>query len=101
MTSMTSQKTTKSQSSSRPKLSSLWTQHLRGEEKQKFEDYLRGSTTIIDRLRRIIEDFEHEVYLNESAEADYTDKDWMFLQAHRNGKKEALRKLKKLTDHVT
>lgn len=83
------------------KLSTLWIQHIRdSKEKADFEAYIRNCTQILTRLRDIIEAEEQAIYQDEATEAQYDD-GWQFSQAHRNGKKDALRKLKKLTDHLS
>lgn len=80
----------------------MWAQHLKqgSEEKAKFEEYIRNSSDLILRLRGILDKFEDEVYQAESSEPDYEKDSWGYLQAHRNGKKEILRVLQKLTQHL-
>lgn len=82
------------------KLSPLWTKGLRDKEKADFEAYVRNSTGLLIHLRKIIEEFELSIFLDESNEAQYEDPSWGYLQAHRNGRKETLRTLKKMTDHL-
>lgn len=79
------------------KLNTIWTQHLKhgSKEKQDFEEYIRNSSGILSRLQRIIEDQEQEIY-NQEADGDDYSEGWAYAQAHRNGRKEVLRLLKKI-----
>lgn len=77
-----------------------WFKNLQKDQQEDFKTYVRNSTQLIDQLRYIIENYEHEIYEEECKESSYEVSDWTYLQAHRNGKKEILRKLKKLTDHI-
>lgn len=81
------------------KLSIDWIKHLKGKEKEDFATLVRNSTQVLTRLKEVIEELEEEVYNSESGEDQY-EKDWQYLQAHRNGKKQALRRLKKLVTHL-
>lgn len=81
------------------KLATLWTQHLRGKEKEDFELYVRNSTQLLTRLNDIIESEETKVWEEERSGEQY-DAGWQFKQAHRNGKKEVLGLIKKLTQHL-
>jgi hypothetical protein len=83
------------------KISLEWAKNLPKEEQEDFKDYVRNSTTLVTRLREIIESYEQVIYDKESREAENYRGDWAYLQAHRNGAMEALRKVKKLTDHLT
>jgi len=82
-------------------ISSDWIKHKpRGsKEQEEFASLVRNSTLILERLSEIIETKEKEILDLESNEAQY-DKNWAVLQAHRNGKKEALRYFKTLTQHL-
>lgn len=83
------------------KLTTLWTQGLKhnSKEKQDFEEYVRNCTALLTRLDDIIQEELRAVLEDESTEAQY-DEGWGYLQAHRNGKKDILRKFQKLTDHL-
>lgn len=81
------------------RIDSHWLKGKIGKQKKDFEAYLRNSQEILEIFKDKIESLEKEVYLQESSENQY-DKDWQFLQAHRNGKKEALKSLKTLVQHI-
>ena len=83
------------------KLSPLWLTGVekRSEDSKQFEALVRNSVQIINKINLIIEDYERRIWDKESSEESYSE-GWGYLQAHRNGEKEALRKLKKLTEHL-
>jgi protoporphyrinogen oxidase len=78
-------------------MKTVWTQHLRGEDKQKFEDLIRNSMSkaVIDRLMQII---ENEVEVQEMNKLSYDIAAWPYYQAHCNGYKEAMRNIQSLFD---
>lgn len=82
------------------KLDSRWTRHLKGDEKEEFQALVRNSTQVLTRLYNIILDEEERIYEAESKETDYSASDWANLQAHRNGRKQELRTLRKLVEHL-
>lgn len=82
------------------RITTAWTQGLRGEEKEEFESLVRNNVLLLEKLRQIIENEELRIYNSEGDEVSYKDNDWAYLQAHRNGQKQMLRFLKKLTDHL-
>jgi hypothetical protein len=69
-------------------------------EKQDFEEILRNNTRLFTVLRRIIDDFEEQMDLEESTTNDYSDSSWPYKQAFRNGQRTALRRIKLLTDFI-
>ena len=81
------------------KLSSEWFIGVSKDEKDQREKYIRNVQDVLEVFKVKIEKMEKEIYDDESSEASY-DKDWQFLQAHRNGKKEALKTLKALVKHI-
>ncbi len=83
------------------KLSAHWLKNIRDPKKREdAEKTILNSTIALGRLREILEDFEQEVLKEEVSEENYDKASWAYLQAHRNGKKQALRTIKKLTDHL-
>lgn len=74
--------------------------HNNKEGKEKRELLVRNSHDILSLLRDIIEDMQLDILEEESTEIDYNQNDWAYLQAHRNGKKEALKTIKALTEHL-
>lgn len=83
------------------KLNARWMQGFKrdSQDYKDFESLVRNSTQLLDKLHRIIESYEIEIWEAEGSKPDYS-KDWSHLQAHRNGEKEVLRQLKKLTEHL-
>lgn len=82
------------------RLSNLWTRGLKDKEKEDFESLLRNNTQLFSRLKQIIEEREMEIYNKEGSENSYDSPSWENLQAHRNGRKEELRIMKKLCEHI-
>jgi hypothetical protein len=74
--------------------------HNNKEEKEKREALIRNSHDVLSILLEIVEDMQLSVLEDESTEVDYTGNDWAYLQAHRNGKKEALKTVKGLLQHL-
>jgi hypothetical protein len=81
------------------KISLAWVSNLKGQEREDFKT-LVTSSAVLERLKQILEGFEDEVSQNEASETDYRSSDWAYLQAHRNGKKEMLRKIYSLVAHL-
>jgi hypothetical protein len=82
-------------------LSVVWTKHLKSDEhKQTFEQTLRASTTIVQRLREILEDDERSLDAASATIKDFEDPSWSHKQAFRLGEKARIRKLKELLDFI-
>jgi hypothetical protein len=76
-----------------------WTKHLHDpQRKEDFEKTLRNSTLILDRLRTIMTEWEQSILAEETSKDQYTSGSWAMLQAHRNGNREIIKKVKDLTD---
>jgi flagellin-specific chaperone FliS len=77
---------------------SRWTQHLKNEEdKEKFRDYLSRNKELFSRLRAILDEEEEEISRSERTQKEYEISNWAYLQAHKNGYRQCLALLKKLT----
>lgn len=75
----------------------VWTKHLTDEkEKQRFENEVRNSRTILDRLSDIITELEQGLEDQELNPKAYDSPNWAYRQAHANGVKSGLRKVKTL-----
>jgi hypothetical protein len=76
-------------------MKTIWTQHLHGEEKKKFEDLIRNSISkaVVDRLMQICED---QIAARQMTQQDYDVHGWAYLQAHCNGYVEAMRDIQNL-----
>ena len=83
------------------KLATVWTQGVK-EQKQRedFETTVRNSTVALGRLYEILEEQEKSIMSQSSLSSDYSQTDWAFKQAHRNGQLETLRKIKELLEFI-
>lgn len=77
-------------------LSHKWTQHLRGEEANKFRELLLVDTVILGRLLAILEEMEKEVEQANLSIDEYTNPAFPYLKADRIGELRGLRKVKSL-----
>lgn len=83
---------------------SEWTKHLRNdpEAKQKFEEYVKGSKLLIDRLQTMIDGLDKSLDRSEISIEAFKNPNWAYLQAYQNGYRGALSVLKTMTtiDHI-
>lgn len=66
-----------------------WTKHLKSEEeRKKFEAFVKGSSTVLDRLATLLREkaAENQVFKKE----DYNSPSWAYQAADRNGYNRAL-----------
>jgi hypothetical protein len=77
-------------------LSVEWTKGLDQKAKESLEQTIRNSTTALTRLLEIVEEREAELTRKECSVDDYDTPNWAVRQAHRNGERSQLRKLKDL-----
>lgn len=77
-------------------LSTEWFSGITAENKQRFEDTLRNSGTMVRQLLVLIDKWEEELDAAESKITDYDNPSWSAKQAHRNGDRSRLRKLRDL-----
>jgi hypothetical protein len=73
-----------------------WTKHLSEERKEDFEKTLRNNTLIFDRLKAILEEWDTDILNMQTTKSQYGSPSWAALQAHLNGNREMLKKLKDL-----
>ena len=74
------------------RLNSRWLSHLKDEKaREDFEQYIRNSRTLVDRLRTIIQslDKEDEPFKKE----DYDNPSWPYRQADHVGFNRAIKKI--------
>lgn len=66
---------------------SVWTQHLRKdpEAKKKFEDYLKNSKQLTDRLDAILKGLESSLERSETSIKAFENPNWAYQQAYQNG----------------
>jgi hypothetical protein len=77
-------------------LSIEWTKGLDDKSKARMEETVRSSTTVLARLLDILDAREAELSRAETVITDYDTPNWSVRQAHRNGERAQLRKLKDL-----
>jgi hypothetical protein len=78
-----------------------WTSHLKDPEARKdFEQYVRNSTSILERLTDII-NTKVDALDCPPFDPDYGDAAWAYKQADRNGQLRAYLEILKLTDLQT
>lgn len=82
------------------KLSVEWFAGIKPEDKQKFEDTLRNSIVIVRQLNLLLDRWEDELKIAESKLADYETPAWAYKQAHRNGDRSRIRKLRDLLSFI-
>jgi hypothetical protein len=76
-----------------------WTKHLSDpQRKQDFEGTLRNNTLVFDRLKAIIQEWDTAILDMQTTKAQYASPAWSHLQAHLNGSREMLKKMKDLID---
>lgn len=74
-----------------------WTNNLKDpDEKKRFRRYVYNSKGVLDRLGEIMDSEEAALTRKELDEGSYDSPSWAALQAHRNGKRQALRWIKQL-----
>lgn len=75
---------------------SVWTQHLRNkpEEKQQFEEYVKSSKLLINRLNDILDEFDKSLERSETSLEAFDNPNWAYKQAFMNGYRGCLQKLK-------
>lgn len=76
-----------------------WTQHLTTpEDKKSFEKEIHSAKRVLDRLTQIIDEDLHAQDKSEMDQRSYTIPNWDYLQAHRNGVRQAHKNIKLLVD---
>jgi hypothetical protein len=76
-------------------LSLEWFRGIPPEKKEDFERHLRNSRTALNQLLNLLDLWEEEISRSETT-ADYDTPSWAAKQAHRNGDKSRIRKLRDL-----
>jgi len=76
---------------------SAWTQHLKDPKaKQEFENYVKGSKQLLNRLNDILDGIEKDLDRSETKIEAFDNPNWAYLQAYKNGQRSALEKTKTL-----
>ena len=74
-----------------------WTKHLTDPDKREsFEKTLRNNTLVLARLRDIVDEWEQAILREETKPDQYSTANWGMLQAHKNGNRETIKRLKDL-----
>ena len=75
----------------------MWTKNLRtSEEKERFENSLQGSRIVLDRLMELLNEEEEGLNRSEISIDSYSTPNWAEKQAHQNGQRSMLRKIKSI-----
>ena len=78
-----------------------WTEHLdTAEKRENFEKTLRNNTLIFARMQDILNKWEASILREETTKDQYATACWPQLQAHRNGNRETIKKLRDLISFV-
>lgn len=75
----------------------MWTKNLKTpEEKERFENSLKGSRLVLERLVQMLDEEEADIDRSEMNLDTYSTPNWSEKQAHKNGQRSMLRKIKNL-----
>lgn len=75
----------------------MWTRNLKtAEEKERFENTLKGSKIVLDRLHQMLSEEEADIDYSETNLKTYETPNWAAKQAHKNGQRAMVRKIKQL-----
>ena len=81
----------------RSKLSADWTKHLKdSKEKKEFEGIVKTSSFLLQRLANLISEYENEISKTEMKLDAYDSPSWACKQAHLNGRRQSLNRIKEL-----
>lgn len=76
---------------------SMWTKNLKSpEEKDRFENNLKSAKPVFKRLTQLLTEEEEELDRSELNVDTYETPNWASKQAHKNGQRTMLRKIKNL-----
>lgn len=78
------------------KLSVEWFKGVDPSKRDTFEQAIRNSTVAMSRLYELVDEWEKEIDSAEAKIDDYDNPSWSHKQAHRNGDRSRLRKLRDL-----
>lgn len=74
-----------------------WTRHLADQDRREdFEKVLRNNSLLFKRLNQIAQEWEAALNSEEASKDQYLSPSWSHLQAHRNGSRDTIKKLKDL-----
>ena len=73
-----------------------WIKNLPAKEQEEFEKTLRHSTTVLTRLQEIVTEKITAIEREENSTVVYDSPSWAYKQAHLNGERSGLTKIKNL-----
>ena len=77
-------------------ISTEWFTGIPADRKDAFEQTLKNSTFVLKQLLVLVDHWEEQLDVAESKISDYDTPSWEAKQAHRNGDRSRLRKLRDL-----
>lgn len=78
------------------KLSLEWFKGVPPDRKDAYESVIRNSTVMAERLLALCDEWENDLSRAETKVSDYDTASWGYKQAHRNGDRARIRKLRDL-----
>lgn len=73
-----------------------WTKGMSAEEAERFKNSFKSSKMVLDRLMELLIEYENKIDRDESNITVYDNPNWAFRQAHFNGDRSRLNKIKTL-----
>jgi hypothetical protein len=78
----------------------IWSRHLPDDRRKNFEDLVKNSTTVLERLRQLIDEELNALDGKEETESDFDSPAWAQKQAFRNGKRTGLKRVRQLLSFI-
>lgn len=75
-----------------------WIKDLSDDERKEFKESRLASQLVLTKLKALLEEELEQSIKETSSEKNYEKPSWAFLQAHKLGEQEALRKVIKLLE---
>lgn len=85
-----------SQSPRNKNLPLTWVKHLPKDEQESFSQIVKNSTTVLSRLKDILDEQLRDLASKETKISEYDSPAWSSKQAHRNGQFAAIKQLRDL-----
>lgn len=78
-------------------LQTIWLKHLSDpDHRENLEKTIRNNSVLFKRVLDILAEMEQSILSEERTKTQYETPSWAYLQAHKNGSLETLKKLKDL-----
>lgn len=81
-------------------LSTEWFIGISPDRKEGIEQAIRNSSTLVIQVNNILDQWEEQLDAAESKISDYDTPSWECKQAHRNGDRSRIRKLRELFSFI-